>query len=43
MGASASDMDRQDEMRAARCLKKLKFAKRQKMIGGKRGIWWERQ
>jgi predicted P-loop ATPase len=33
---------RVDEMRAARCLKKLGFTKRQKMIGGKRGTWWQR-
>ena len=38
-----SAVTRMDEMRAGRCLKKLKFTKRQTTIRGKRGIWWERK
>ena len=39
----ASAVTKAEQMRAARCLTKLGWDKRQKTIGGKRAMWWERQ
>jgi Virulence-associated protein E len=39
----ASAATRAEQMRAARCLTKLGWRKRQKTIAGKRAIWWESQ
>lgn len=39
----ASATTRAEQMRAARCLTKLGWRKRQKTIAGKRAIWWEGQ